>query len=544
MDDPRPEKVAVVDEVQRRLSDTDAAVLTEYRGLNVKAMADLRAAVRTAGGDYKVYKNTLVRFAARNLELDLEELLVGPTAIAFVTTTPDGAAGDAVTVAKALKTFAKDHPALVLKGGLLGDRLLSAAEVQALADTAPREELLARFAGLLAAPMQRMAGLLQALPRDFAYGLKALIDQQGGRPRRAARRDAGRDATEAPADEAVTDEAPPVADEAPADEADEAPADEAPAAEEAVTDEAPAVADETPADPAPEAAGRSCPRGRTRGRDRNRSCNRDRQRSRPGSGDQGVTTTMATKEEILDAIANMTVLELSELLKDFEEKFGVTAAAPVAVAAAAPAGGGDGGGDDEEQTEFDVVLTAAGDKKIQVIKEVRSLTSLGLKEAKDLVDNAPKPVLEKASKEDAQKAKEALEGAGAPSSSSNRSVVPVARRVLSRRGPAALRPRGRRSAVRRGHSQHARARRAAPDRRGVRGLGRRPRRLARPGGPATQSLRAGCGSTRSRPPRWGSPTRANRRSLRTPRRPSRRVVARRGRRDGAIAHRPRGAHDR
>ena len=124
---------------------------------------------------------------------------------------------------------------------------------------------------------------------------------------------------------------------------------------------------------------------------------------------------MATKEEILDAISSMTVLELSELLKDFEERFGVTAAAPVAVAGVAPAGGGGGGGGEaeEEKDEFDVILTAAGDKKIQVIKEVRALTSLGLKEAKDLVDGAPKPVLEKVDKAAAEKAKEALEGAGA-----------------------------------------------------------------------------------------------------------------------------------
>ena len=125
---------------------------------------------------------------------------------------------------------------------------------------------------------------------------------------------------------------------------------------------------------------------------------------------------MATKEEILDSIANLTVLELSELLKDFEERFGVTAAAPV-VAAAAPAGGAAAGGEAaaeaEEQDEFDVVLSSAGDKKIQVIKEVRTLTSLGLKEAKDLVDGAPKPVLEKASKEDAEKAKAKLEESGA-----------------------------------------------------------------------------------------------------------------------------------
>ena len=120
-----------------------------------------------------------------------------------------------------------------------------------------------------------------------------------------------------------------------------------------------------------------------------------------------------TKTQILDGIAELSVIELSELLKEFEEKFGVTAAAPVAVAAAPAAGGA--GDDDavEEKTSFDVILTSGGDKKIQVIKEVRSLTSLGLKEAKDLVDSAPKPVLEKVSKDDAAKAKAALEAAGA-----------------------------------------------------------------------------------------------------------------------------------
>jgi len=120
-----------------------------------------------------------------------------------------------------------------------------------------------------------------------------------------------------------------------------------------------------------------------------------------------------TTEQIVDGISELSVLELSKLLKEIEERFGVTAAAPVAVAAAPAAGGGDAAAAEEEQTEFDVVLTGAGDKKIQVIKEVRSLTSLGLKEAKDLVDSAPKPVLERVSKEDAEKAKAALEGAGA-----------------------------------------------------------------------------------------------------------------------------------
>jgi large subunit ribosomal protein L7/L12 len=121
---------------------------------------------------------------------------------------------------------------------------------------------------------------------------------------------------------------------------------------------------------------------------------------------------MATQEEILESIANLSVLELSELLKAFEEKFGVTAAAPAAVAVAGPAGGGAAEAA-EEQDEFDVILVAAGEKKINVIKEVRALTNLGLKEAKELVDNAPKAILEKAGKDDANKAKEALEGAGA-----------------------------------------------------------------------------------------------------------------------------------
>jgi large subunit ribosomal protein L7/L12 len=124
--------------------------------------------------------------------------------------------------------------------------------------------------------------------------------------------------------------------------------------------------------------------------------------------------TKLSQDDILESISTMTVLELSELLKAFEERFGVTAAAPVAAAGAAgPASAGPAEPVKEEQEEFDVVLTAAGDKKIQVIKEVRALTNLGLKEAKDLVDGAPKTVLEKVSKEDAEKAKAQLEGAGA-----------------------------------------------------------------------------------------------------------------------------------
>jgi large subunit ribosomal protein L7/L12 len=122
-----------------------------------------------------------------------------------------------------------------------------------------------------------------------------------------------------------------------------------------------------------------------------------------------------TTDELLDAFKEMTLIELSEFVKQFEDTFGVTAAAPVAVAAApgAAAAGGDAGAEAAEQDEFEVVLESAGEKKINVIKEVRALTSLGLKEAKDLVEAAPKTVLENATKEAAEKAKEALEGAGA-----------------------------------------------------------------------------------------------------------------------------------
>ena len=202
MDNPRPEKVAVVDEVRERLENADAAVLTEYRGLNVPAMAKLRNDLRDAGGEVKIYKNTLVRFAARELGFEIDDLLVGPTAIAFATRQADGTAGDAVGVAKALKRYATDNENLVIKGGLLGTKRLSGDEVRALADVAPREQLLAEIAGLFAAPLQQFASLLDAVPRTFAYALSALIDKKGGVP--------------APTDDTTTTAADPATDETPA----------------------------------------------------------------------------------------------------------------------------------------------------------------------------------------------------------------------------------------------------------------------------------------------------------------------------------------
>jgi large subunit ribosomal protein L10 len=176
MDNPRPEKVAVVDEVRARLTDADAVLMTEYRGLNVTALADLRRQLRERGGEYKVYKNTLVRLATREVVAGgLDELLVGPVALTFVK-------GDAAAVAKTLRDYARTNPHLVLKGGLLGERVISAADVTTLADLPSREQVLAQLAGLLEAPVRELAGLLDAVPRTFAYGLQAYIDAQGGEP--------------------------------------------------------------------------------------------------------------------------------------------------------------------------------------------------------------------------------------------------------------------------------------------------------------------------------------------------------------------------
>jgi large subunit ribosomal protein L10 len=172
MDNPRADKVAVVNEVRERLSAADGAVLTEYRGLTVAELAALRRELAAAGGDYKIYKNTLVRLAvAEGPQAPFRDLLTGPTAIAFVK-------GDVSAVAKALRDFARGNPNLVVKGGMVGTGVLTASDINVLADLPSRDTLLAQFAGALAAPLQQLAGLVQALPRNLAYGLSALIDQR------------------------------------------------------------------------------------------------------------------------------------------------------------------------------------------------------------------------------------------------------------------------------------------------------------------------------------------------------------------------------
>ena len=161
MENPRPEKVATVMEIAAKLRSADAAILTEYRGLTVSQMAGIRRQLREAGGEWKVYKNSLARLAALQTGAEaLSSELVGPTAIAFVK-------GDVAAAAKVLREASKVNPQLVLKGGVMGDKILSAKDVEVLADLPSRETLLAMF-----------AGLLTALPRNLAYGLKALIDQK------------------------------------------------------------------------------------------------------------------------------------------------------------------------------------------------------------------------------------------------------------------------------------------------------------------------------------------------------------------------------
>ncbi|MFV0258342.1 MAG: 50S ribosomal protein L10 [Acidimicrobiales bacterium] len=226
MHEPRPEKAAVVDEVRERIGATGTVLITEYRGLSVSALQELRGGLRPIGGSYRIYKNTLVRRAADADGLAITEHLTGPTALAFPETAPDGTPPDVVGVAKVLRDFAKNNPELIIKGGLLDGAPLDAGGVRALADLESREVLLAKFAGLLAAPMQQLAGLMQALPRNLAYGLAALIDAGGGSP---AADDAAGDAADDPA-------APAPADAVPVDPADDP--------------TAPAPADAVPVDPA------------------------------------------------------------------------------------------------------------------------------------------------------------------------------------------------------------------------------------------------------------------------------------------------------
>jgi len=302
----RSDNDSAITKLVDQLRKAEIAVLTEYRGLSVAELQDLRGRLRPFGVEYVVAKNTLARFAAeRTGRTGIIGDLIGPTAIAF--------GSDPVATAKALQDYTRVNRTFVLKSALLGDRRIDTREVEQLATLPPAEQLRGRVFGMVVSPLQRAVSILSAPLASLARLIEA---------RRAQLEASGDTAT--------------------------------------------------------------------------------------GGGD------MATIDELVQNLGDMKVLDLANLVKRLEEEWGVSAAA---VAAPAAAGGGGGAAvaaePVEAQTEFDVVLKDFGAKKIEVIKVVRELTSLGLKEAKDLVEAAPKPVLEAVARDAADAAAGKLRDAGA-----------------------------------------------------------------------------------------------------------------------------------
>ena len=306
----RAEKDATIDGLVERLGRAEIAVLTEYRGLSVSDLQDLRGRLRTFGVEYVVAKNTLTRFAAeRTGRTGIVDDLVGPTAIAFGT--------DPVATAKALQDYTRVNRTFALKAALLGDRRIDPKEVEQLATLPPAEQLRGRVFGMIVSPLQRTVSVLAAPLAGLARLLEA---------RRA-----------------------------------------------------------------------------------------QLEELYPGGDAASGGEDMATVDELVQNLGDLKVLDLANLVKKLEDAWGVSAAAIAAPVAAGAAAATDGAAAApvEAQTEFDVVLKDFGAKKIEVIKVVRELTNLGLKEAKDLVEAAPKPVLEAVAKDAADAAAGKLRDAGA-----------------------------------------------------------------------------------------------------------------------------------
>jgi large subunit ribosomal protein L7/L12 len=304
----RSEKDSAILELANRLTNAEIAVLTEYRGLSVAELQDLRGRLRPVGVEYVVAKNTLTRFAAeRTGRTGIVADLIGPTAIAF--------GKDPVATAKALQDYARINKTFLLKAALLGDERIDSKTVEQLASMPPLDVLQGRVFGMIVSPLQRTVSVLSA-PLG---GLARVLDA-----RRKQLEDLGGDAAS-------------------------------------------------------------------------------------GEGN------MASVDELVRSLGDMKVLDLAALVKRLEEEWGVSAAAVAgpAVAGVASGGGAEAAAPVEAQTEFDVVLKDFGAKKIEVIKVVRELTSLGLKEAKDLVEAAPKSVLEAVAKDAADAAAGKLRDAGA-----------------------------------------------------------------------------------------------------------------------------------
>ena len=305
----RAEKDAAIDDLVERLARAEIAVLTEYRGLSVSDLQELRGRLRPVGVDYVVAKNTLTRFAAeRTGRTGIVNDLIGPTAIAF--------GSDPVATAKALQDYTRVNRTFLLKAALLGEQRIDSKEVEQLASLPPADQLRGRVFGMIVSPLQSTVSILSAPLASFARLIEA---------RRSQLEETG------------------------------------------------------------------------------------------GETAQG-GENMATVDELVKNLGDLKVLDLANLVKRLEEEWGVSAAAVAAPVAVGVAAGGDGAAaaaPAEAQTEFDVVLKDFGAKKIEVIKVVRELTNLGLKEAKDLVEAAPKPVLEGVAKDAADAAAGKLRDAGA-----------------------------------------------------------------------------------------------------------------------------------
>jgi large subunit ribosomal protein L7/L12 len=304
----RADKDSAIDGLVDKLGHSEIAVLTEYRGLSVSELQDLRVRLRPFGVEYVVAKNTLARFAAeRTGRTGIVGDLVGPTGIAF--------GKDPVATAKALRDYTRVNKAFVLKSALLGDQRIDSKEVEQLASLPPADQLRGQLFGMIVSPLQRTVSILSAPLASLARLLEArrtLLEVEGG-------------------DAASEGEA------------------------------------------------------------------------------------MANVDELVKDLGELKVLDLANLVKKLEDAWGVSAAAVAAPAAAGAAASSDGAAAApvEAQTEFDVVLKDFGAKKIEVIKVVRELTNLGLKEAKDLVEAAPKPVLEAVARDAADAAAGKLRDAGA-----------------------------------------------------------------------------------------------------------------------------------
>lgn len=246
-ENPKPAKVAAVAELKEKLEAADAVVATEYRGLDVPQQAALRSAVAEAGGELKIYKNSLARIAANDIGLDMDDLLTGPTALAFTKPGDGETPADPVALTKALQDFADENEAFVIKGGYMDGATIGVDDVKALSKVPPREVMLSKLAGLFQAPMSNLASLLQAAPQQLAGLIKSLIEEKGGEAPVAAAD--GDDAADA-ADEATESAAPAAEEGGDAAEA-SADADAGDAPPEEAADEAAAEADaEAPAEDA------------------------------------------------------------------------------------------------------------------------------------------------------------------------------------------------------------------------------------------------------------------------------------------------------